>query len=89
MSKNGNTFVAFLIGLILGAVSGAGMALLFAPEAGEELRQKIQSGAEVQWQKANIELERLKQSASKTKLPEQVDQTLEPQAEGKKHKEGK
>ena len=57
MSENGNMFVAFLIGLILGAVSGAGLALLFAPEAGEELRQKIQSGAEVKWQKANIELD--------------------------------
>jgi len=82
MSENGNTFIAFFIGLILGAVCGAGLALLFAPEAGGELRQKIQSGAEVKWQKANIELERLKQSASKTNLPESVEQTLEPQAEG-------
>ena len=82
MSKNGSTLIAFLVGLILGAVSGAGLALLFAPEAGEELRQKIQGGAEVQWQKANVELDKLKQSASKTNLPESVEQTLEPQAEG-------
>ena len=62
MSENGNTFVAFLIGLILGAVSGAGLALLFAPEAGEELRQKIKSGTKTNWQKASIELDKLNQS---------------------------
>ena len=79
MSENGNMFVAFLIGLILGAASGAGLALLFAPEAGEELRQKIQSGAEANWQKANIELDKLKQSASKTASPtEPQDQSLTP-----------
>jgi len=82
MSDNGNMLVAFLIGVILGAIAGTGVALLFAPEAGEELRQKIQSGAESNWQKANIELDKLKQSASKSNLPESVDQTLEPQAEG-------
>ena len=82
MSDNGNQLVAFFIGVILGAVAGAGVALLFAPEAGEELRQKIQSGAEANWQKANIELDKLKQSTSKENLPESAEQTLEPQAEG-------
>ena len=64
--------IAFLwfIGVILGAVCGVVLALLLAPEAGEELRQKIQSGAAVNWQKANIELDKLKQSASKANLPE-------------------
>jgi len=82
MSDNGNMLVAFLIGVILGAIAGTGVALLFAPEAGEELRQKIQSGAESNWQKANIELDKLKQSTSKENLPESAEQTLEPQAEG-------
>lgn len=82
MSNNGNTFFAFLIGVILGAACGAGLALLFAPEAGDELRNKIQSGAEANWQKASIELDKLKQSASKTaNLSETESQTLAPSAE--------
>ena len=82
MSENGNTFVALFIGVILGAVCGAVIALLLAPEAGEDLRQKIQSGAEANWQKANIELDKLKKSVSKDNLPENVEQNLEPLAEG-------
>ena len=82
MSENGNTYFAFLIGVILGAICGAGLSLLFATAAGEELRQKIQSGAEANWQKANIELDKIKQSASKTtNLSEADNQTLAPQAE--------
>ena len=60
MSENGNPFIAFLIGLFMGALVGAAVALLYAPEAGQELRHKIQGGAEANWQKANVELERVK-----------------------------
>ena len=60
MSEEGNPIFAFLIGLIMGAVVGAAVAILYAPEAGAELRQKIQSGAEANWHKANLELERVK-----------------------------
>jgi gas vesicle protein len=35
----------FLAGLLVGAVIGAAVGLLFAPEAGEETRERIQSGA--------------------------------------------
>ena len=62
MSENGNTFVAFFVGLILGAVFGGILALLYAPEAGEELRLKIQSGVETNMEKANLELDRVKQT---------------------------
>jgi gas vesicle protein len=33
---------SFIIGTVLGALAGAVLALLFAPESGEELRTKIQ-----------------------------------------------
>jgi gas vesicle protein len=33
---------SFFIGVILGGLTGAVLALLFAPESGEELRTKIQ-----------------------------------------------
>ncbi len=80
MSENGNTFIAFFVGLILGAFFGAVFALLYAPEAGEELRQKIQSGAEANWQKANLELDHVKQTIQeKTNQPQ--DESLAPQAE--------
>jgi gas vesicle protein len=62
MSENGNTFIAFLTGLIVGAFFGAVFALLYAPEAGEELRLKIQSGVETNMEKANLELDRMKKT---------------------------
>jgi len=68
MEENGNPFVAFAVGMVLGAFFGAIFALLFAPEAGEELRTKIQSGAQTGWEKAQIELERLKQSEESAPL---------------------
>lgn len=42
MENRGNTFFAFLIG---GAI-GAGLALLFAPNAGVDTRRKIKEGFE-------------------------------------------
>jgi gas vesicle protein len=70
MSKNGNIIGAFLIGLLLGAFFGAVLALLYAPEAGEDLRLKIQSGVETNLEKANLELERVKQT-----IPEKAGQS--------------
>ena len=75
MSEDGNPILAFLIGLIMGAFVGAVFALLYAPESGDELRQKIQSGAEANWQKANLEIERVKQT-----IQENTQQT-QPQEE--------
>jgi gas vesicle protein len=76
MSEDGNPIFAFIIGLIMGALVGASVAILYAPEAGEKLRQKIQSGAEANWQKANLELERVKQTLQeKTQQPQQQEET--------------
>ena len=77
MSENGNTIVAFVAGLIVGVFFGAVFALLYAPEAGEEMRHKIQGGAQANWLKASHELDRVKHR----KDPIQ-DETLTPQAEG-------
>jgi len=66
MEENGNMFAAFGIGVFIGAFLGAILALLFAPEAGEELRTKTQ-----------IELERLKQSEGSAPLESGVqDQSV-------------
>ena len=40
---------------ILGVTVGAILALLFAPQSGEELRSKIQETAEQDWQKVQAE----------------------------------
>ena len=69
MSEERNPIFAFIIGLIMGALVGASVAILYAPEAGEELRRKIQSGAETNWQKANLELERVKQTIQEKTQP--------------------
>jgi gas vesicle protein len=37
---------SFIIGVVLGGLTGAVLALLFAPESGEELRIKIQDRAQ-------------------------------------------
>ena len=46
------SFTKFAFGFIAGAVIGAVLALLFAPESGSELRHDIQIKAEDQWHKA-------------------------------------
>lgn len=68
MEENGNMFAAFGLGIVIGALLGAVFALLFAPEAGEQTRTKIQSGAQTGWEKAQIELERLKQPENPASL---------------------
>lgn len=77
MSKNGNIIGAFFIGIFLGALAGSAFALLFAPEAGEELRQKIQSGVDANWQKASQELDRIKQGKDQPQ-----EEILAPEVEG-------
>lgn len=72
MSENGNTFIAFITGVIFGAFFGAVFALLYAPEAGEELRLKIQSGVETNIEKANLELDRVKQTIQDKKGQPQI-----------------
>ena len=82
MSENGNTFIAFLTGVIVGAFLGAILALLYAPEDGEELRLKIQSGVETNIEKANLELERVKQTIQeKSGQPQTQEDTPAPLAE--------
>ena len=82
MSENGNTIVAFFAGLVVGAFFGAVFALLYAPEAGEELRLKIQSSVETNLEKANLELDRVKQTIQeKTNQPQPQDESLAASAE--------
>jgi gas vesicle protein len=39
--NSGQTFLSFLIGVILGGLVGAAVALLYAPQSGEETRAAI------------------------------------------------
>ena len=45
MSDNNNDFGAFLVGFIVGGLTGAAVSLLFAPQSGEETRKIIQDKA--------------------------------------------
>lgn len=40
------TFVRFVVGLLLGAVVGVGLVVLFAPQSGEELRKRVRDRVE-------------------------------------------
>ena len=41
MNNNGENFISFLIGFIVGGLIGAAVALLYAPQSGEETRAQI------------------------------------------------
>jgi gas vesicle protein len=41
MSDNGSHAGTVLVAFVLGAITGAAVALLYAPEAGEETRRKL------------------------------------------------
>jgi gas vesicle protein len=41
MASNGNSAGSVLVGFALGAITGAAVALLFAPASGEETRRKL------------------------------------------------
>ena len=45
----------YIVSLMLGALIGAGIALLFAPSSGEELRSNIKTQADIQAAKAREE----------------------------------
>jgi gas vesicle protein len=45
MSNQGNSSGPVLLAFVLGAVAGAGLALLYAPASGEETRRKIANKA--------------------------------------------
>lgn len=45
MSENNKDFGAFLIGFIVGGLTGAAVSLLFAPQSGEETRTLIHDKA--------------------------------------------
>ncbi len=51
--KNGNVFSAFLIGCVV----GAGVALLFAPQSGEETREWISDNARKGYKQASRAVE--------------------------------
>jgi gas vesicle protein len=48
----------FVTGLIVGALVGAGLALLFAPSRGDRLRRRLGRGARELRERARDELER-------------------------------
>ena len=43
MSDNGDGAISFFAGFLFGGIIGAGVALLLAPQAGEETREQIRS----------------------------------------------
>ena len=65
---NGNSFFAFLTGMIVGAVGGALIALLYAPMSGQEMRTQVRTKAQAEYDHAVIEyhkqVERLNQELS-------------------------
>ena len=53
----------FFSGLILGAVIGAGVALLYAPQSGTETRQMVKEKASEIKEKASKAVSKIKESA--------------------------
>ena len=79
-SNNGTSFFAFLTGLIVGAIGGALIALLYAPMAGQEMRTQIRTKAQAEYDRAALEynkqVERLNQelAAMRAQLSKQDEQ---------------
>jgi len=61
----------FVSGLVLGAVIGAGIALLMAPELGQKTRRRIQKGAEAMGTQATDRWDELADD-----VKERVDQAV-------------
>jgi gas vesicle protein len=57
MFAKGNSTMKFTMGLLIGGAIGGGIALLYAPSSGEELREKINTEVAADWQKARAEFE--------------------------------
>ena len=66
---------------LLGAVAGAGIALLFAPQSGSELRANIQATAEKDWQLAQTQLktEQEKLHARLDQMQAELIQVIQPE----------
>jgi gas vesicle protein len=65
MYIEGSSVMNKMIYFFLGAVVGAILALLYAPQTGEELRAKLQTTAEEDWQKllvqSQVELQKVQE----------------------------
>lgn len=74
-NRKGNTFFAF----ILGSAIGAGLALLFAPQTGEETRRRIREGFEDagDWAKDKYQDTKYKVSESSGKVKQFVSDKKE------------
>lgn len=53
---NAGTMIGFIAGTAVGAAIGAGVALLYAPKAGEDLRAEIRSEADAEVQRVRDEM---------------------------------
>jgi gas vesicle protein len=71
------SFTKFALGFISGAVLGAVLALLFAPESGSELRHDIHIKAEDQWHKATEKYQQLVKSDSAADEASDVEAIVE------------
>ncbi len=76
---NRSDFGAFITGLFIGGLIGAGAALLFAPQSGEETREQIrQKGIELTEQASQMAEEaRTKAETALTEARERLEKTTE------------
>lgn len=65
-SDSGNEVGSFLSGLLIGGLIGAGMALLYAPQSGEQTRQQIADKSIELRDQAESELTKLQEQAQAT-----------------------
>ncbi len=62
-SCSGRRTVAFIFGLLVGALLGGGLGLLFAPSKGEEMRKKLKKKSEEVKEKVDEIYEDLKEAS--------------------------
>ena len=80
MGQKDNSSLLFLSGIILGAVVGGTMGILFAPEAGEKTRKKLTQKGKKVWKEVQEEAkevgERLEPKIKKMKkeISKKVDE---------------
>jgi gas vesicle protein len=85
-SNNANSFFAFVTGMVIGAVGGALIALLYAPMSGQEMRTEVRTRAQAEYDRAVVEyhkqLERLNQELDTIRAQlSQQDEQIEALAE--------
>jgi len=66
MADNGSDAGAFLSGLMIGGLIGAGVALLYAPQSGEATRQQIAEKSTELKTQAETELAKIQEQAQAT-----------------------